>query len=95
MLTTIGSGSTITYTDTGSAGTSASVPSSNTATLANLNTFNGMLNGCTLGNGEILSWATPGAAGITVSSTSHIVHIQNNDTVNHAAWQWTVIGGTA
>lgn len=47
-----------------------------------------------IGNGEVLSWATPNAAGVSVTGTTKIIHVVNNDASHSAAVQLTIVGGT-
>lgn len=48
----------------------------------------------TLGNGEVLAWATVSATGVTVDSTHKIINVLNNDASHAAAVQVTLVGGT-
>lgn len=48
-----------------------------------------------LSNGDALGWQTPSANGLTVSSTVKNVLITNNDSVNAAAVQVTILGADA
>jgi hypothetical protein len=48
-----------------------------------------------LGNGEAAAWLSPSAGGLTVNGTHKIVLITNNDVVNPAAVQVTVLGADA
>lgn len=94
LLTTIALGSTVTFTDTGAATTTGTPPAVNGATVANLNTLNG-LSGTTINNGEVLLWASPSAAGLTVGSSAHLLHFQNLDTAKAGALQLTFVGATS
>jgi hypothetical protein len=46
----------------------------------------------TLGNGEALGWLSPSANGLAVTSTTENILITNNDSVNAAAVQITMLG---
>jgi hypothetical protein len=49
----------------------------------------------TLASGEALAWISPGANGTAVAGTNYQIEVTNNDAVNAAAFQITVLGADA
>lgn len=59
----------------------------------NLAVLPGIAN-ATLGNGDVLCWATNSATGTAVSGTTKNIYIANNDASHTASVQITIIGAT-
>lgn len=95
LITTIGSGSTVTYTDVAASASSGAPPSTNTAVVPTMFLFNSTtsLSGKLLNNGDVEAHGTASASGMVVGSTPDI-YIQNLDTVNHGMLQVTLICAT-
>lgn len=94
LIKNISSGSTVTYTETGSeTTTSVSPPSVNTAAPTNVAQLNQMspLSGFYLWNGDYMEWATPSANGWVVGSNTSL-YIQNLDGSHAAAVQISFLG---
>lgn len=96
LIATVSSGSTVTYTETGSETTSSvSPPTVNTAATPTTAQLNGVspLSGFILYNGDYQEWSTANANGWTVGSNVDL-YVYNNDASHSAALQITLVGGT-
>ena len=67
----------------------------NAATNANKMFLGAQSHTLVLGNGEAVAWVSPSAAGLAVDGTHLNVLVTNNDVVNSAAVQVTVLGSDA
>lgn len=95
LITTIGSGSTVTYTDTAAATSTGAPPTNNLALTPNTFLFNSTnpYSDRILFNGDYLEWATSSANGLVVGGNKDI-YIYNNDATHNANVQLTLVGGT-
>jgi hypothetical protein len=48
-----------------------------------------------IANGDYMEWGTTGTTGVSITSTNSILKLANNDAVNNAKIQVTIVGGSS